>query len=534
MNMKNNTSRIHFTLLGCILTVFLLVVPALKTEAAVYGSAARPTTITSKSYSSLATNLRTGMINRDSSVQIYVRYNANESINHLGIMQDVIDKAMAENYAGNAGDYLNYTLSGIKYRYGAPVDYQFIGNDLYFVLLYEFMPSFRDDASKENSLKNSIKNELSGMGLSGKSDYDKVTAIYNFICNRVKYDNAAARSDDSGSYRLSWTAYGAYTNRQAVCQGYALLFYRMCNQAGIRARIVDGAASGSNGREDHAWNIVRVGGQWYNVDVTWDAAYKQSNLPYEYFLKNTADFKNHWVDTSSTASGNGDRNRQILKQCPIASKSYGAKKKYTVTITGGTVAGKGSSGTFDAGTVVQVTANAAPLAGQTFSRWTGTATYTSGNSSKSTISIKVSKNTTLKATYAYTDANVTASAYKVTSVSASKSKNALNSQKNSKKANAPIVLAASKSSPQFKVAKAGSGFYYLMNAKSKKYLSLKGTKAVQGTKGAATSKWRIVKSTGSSYRLINKNGKALTVSGSNLGTASDSNKKTQQFKLPKK
>ena len=80
-----------------------------------------------------------------------------------------------------------------------------------------------------------------------------------------------------------YSAYGAIINGKAVCQGYASLFYRMCREAGIPARIITGLGNGGA----HAWNIVKLDGAYYNVDVTWDDT-EDSN--YNYFNKSDSEY----------------------------------------------------------------------------------------------------------------------------------------------------------------------------------------------------------------------------------------------------
>lgn len=90
----------------------------------------------------------------------------------------------------------------------------------------------------------------------GMDDEEKVRAIHDWIVRHVRYDESLSR----------YTAYEALTLRSAVCQGYALLAYRMLNDAGIETRIVEGTVDSG----DHAWNLVRLNGGWHHLDATWD------------------------------------------------------------------------------------------------------------------------------------------------------------------------------------------------------------------------------------------------------------------------
>jgi transglutaminase/protease-like cytokinesis protein 3 len=50
------------------------------------------------------------------------------------------------------------------------------------------------------------------------------------------------------------------------------------------------------GGEEHVWNIVKVDGKWYNIDLTWDDPILdngESMISYDFFLKNNEDFYDH-------------------------------------------------------------------------------------------------------------------------------------------------------------------------------------------------------------------------------------------------
>lgn len=79
---------------------------------------------------------------------------------------------------------------------------------------------------------------------------------------RYDYDNYLNGTVPDDSY----SAYGVFFKGTAVCQGYAQAAHLLLWLAGIESRIVVGTADGA----DHAWNKVKIGGEYYNLDVTWD------------------------------------------------------------------------------------------------------------------------------------------------------------------------------------------------------------------------------------------------------------------------
>ncbi len=102
----------------------------------------------------------------------------------------------------------------------------------------------------------------------GMGDLEKEEAIYHWLVNHVDYD---WRHQDfmAQAPRSSYEPYGGLVDRVAVCLGYAASFQLLCDLAGVECITVVGAAFHSE--EEHAWNMVRLNGNWYCVDVTWDA-----------------------------------------------------------------------------------------------------------------------------------------------------------------------------------------------------------------------------------------------------------------------
>ena len=118
--------------------------------------------------------------------------------------------------------------------------------------------------------------EVLGQALrDGMGALEKETAIYHWIVNHVDYD---WRHQDvmAVTPRESYTPYGGLVEGTAVCLGYATTFQLLCDLAGVECITVVGAAHYS--RNDHAWNMVRLDGDWYCVDVTWDANYREQGM----------------------------------------------------------------------------------------------------------------------------------------------------------------------------------------------------------------------------------------------------------------
>ena len=108
-----------------------------------------------------------------------------------------------------------------------------------------------------------------------KSDHDKLQAYRQYICDQVSYNYAAARGEYANSYgnpwQLLWVFDGDSTTN-VVCEGYAKSFKYLCDLTeesnGWTGDVETISVTGTMGTENHMWNIVRIGGGNYLVDVT--------------------------------------------------------------------------------------------------------------------------------------------------------------------------------------------------------------------------------------------------------------------------
>jgi hypothetical protein len=99
-------------------------------------------------------------------------------------------------------------------------------------------------------------------GLKGKTDYEKVLGVYEYLIDHTIYDLAYTGK----------TPYELFANGRAVCEGYARAAQYLLTELGVQTLYVVGNA-GELGMESqwgsHAWNIVCIDGEYYQMDVTW-------------------------------------------------------------------------------------------------------------------------------------------------------------------------------------------------------------------------------------------------------------------------
>ncbi|MGE4282766.1 MAG: DUF5050 domain-containing protein [Clostridia bacterium] len=117
------------------------------------------------------------------------------------------------------------------------------------------------------------------------SDLEKELAIHDYIVTHVRYDDEAYVNYLNDA--MPHTAYGALIEGKAVCDGYSRAAQILFNMAGIESMVVTGRAySLVSSPLGHAWNIVKVDGNYYHVDITTDDSETESskdNLFHTYF-----------------------------------------------------------------------------------------------------------------------------------------------------------------------------------------------------------------------------------------------------------
>ena len=103
-------------------------------------------------------------------------------------------------------------------------------------------------------------------------DAVKERMLYDYI---ITHSNYNVNAQGGGMADDDWTAYGVVVNGTGVCESYAEAFQTLCNAVGINCIGIDGIAKAGevNGQDvfgNHKWNAVKLNGEWYQCDITFD------------------------------------------------------------------------------------------------------------------------------------------------------------------------------------------------------------------------------------------------------------------------
>lgn len=162
-----------------------------------------------------------------------------------------------------------------------------------------FSANAQDFAKVDNAVKGYTKSFASPDKLAtqiGKDftrDDEKARAIFTWIATNIKYDYAAYgvnekpvaysfRTEDEKIAKQkalkTELAQKTLKSKKGVCQGYATLYAVVADNLGLETEIISGTSKShpmhigkAPGASDHAWNAVKIGGEWKLLDATWGA-----------------------------------------------------------------------------------------------------------------------------------------------------------------------------------------------------------------------------------------------------------------------
>ncbi|MCM1119378.1 MAG: hypothetical protein NC543_08465 [bacterium] len=127
-------------------------------------------------------------------------------------------------------------------------------------------------AARQQEIKDRVDEIVRSIITADMTELDKEMAINAYLCDHAQYDNAALENAEKYNFMAvdadfydSFTAYGVLVDGVGVCASYSAAFKLLADAVGLESIVVTGYLEGS---VPHAWNKVRIDGNWYIVDAT--------------------------------------------------------------------------------------------------------------------------------------------------------------------------------------------------------------------------------------------------------------------------
>lgn len=141
---------------------------------------------------------------------------------------------------------------------------------------------YRENGEQIKSKVDEILKEMNQHGC--KSDYEKAVFLHNYIYEHCEFDMGRAVDFFANTNRFRGKgchdASGCLLYNRAVCSGISEAYALLLSSAGVECKCIYGVSY----KMQHAWNIVKINGQWYHVDITWDLLFRAMHGKYSWFM----------------------------------------------------------------------------------------------------------------------------------------------------------------------------------------------------------------------------------------------------------
>ena len=161
---------------------------------------------------------------------------------------------------------------------GRDLDIRGIKTAFISALTFRLTPGRDDENEMISRLEKSADDFLADIDTSAP-DHEIELQIHDKLIDTITYDYDILEQDLTQK-DLGHTAYGALVaddagrKNRAVCDGYAKAFQYLLQKSSVQAAVISGEADSESGtlseQGTHAWNMVMLDGQWYEVDCCWD------------------------------------------------------------------------------------------------------------------------------------------------------------------------------------------------------------------------------------------------------------------------
>lgn len=182
----------------------------------------------------------------------------------------------------------------------------FVGNDLKYTFrkggyVVAVMPQYlysREDVKAMTELCKSEISKLTSLAKYGKNELERIIILHDLICEKYSYD-LTLKSNNMYSFLKTGSG---------TCQGYTWTYMAALRELGIECEYVASDAIA------HIWLRLKIGGEWYNSDVTWDDPPRNE--------ESGERSRAHFLFSDAKADADGYKDRYSASQNACESKVY--------------------------------------------------------------------------------------------------------------------------------------------------------------------------------------------------------------------
>ena len=177
--------------------------------------------------------------------------------------------------------YLIYQQPEVCYLSYSEISYSHIGNQV--VTLYFEYDISKDEMLSQRKFIDDTINPVLDKVKNSWSDTEKALYVHDWLVSNFMYDYRLFETPGTENHDI----YGFLKEGKGVCQSYAYTYMYMMRKLGLESYMVISPAKDLNGDgaadvASHGWNVIKVDGNWYHVDATYDDPILGESFHYDY------------------------------------------------------------------------------------------------------------------------------------------------------------------------------------------------------------------------------------------------------------
>lgn len=171
-------------------------------------------------------------------------------VSELGLTRDDINNGAVRSIINSHPEFISLSGGYTYWTSGSSIT----------KIVFTYLTNAKEEQQELDAALQEVKSKID---TSGMSDEEIVLAYHEYLTSTVAY---AYEDYFNGTIAANhgYDMYGALVKHSCVCQGYAETMFYLLREAGLSCAI----ASSEN--INHARNIVKIRGNWYHIDATWD------------------------------------------------------------------------------------------------------------------------------------------------------------------------------------------------------------------------------------------------------------------------
>ena len=159
--------------------------------------------------------------------------------------------------------------------------------------------------------------------INSKDEFAKVLMVHDYICTTIRYDKDAD---------TSFNILGPFFTGHSACQGISMMAKYLFDYIGVKSMFIYGTADGEGHSDGHAWNKVRIGDKWYNIDITFDLP-QRGCMQYGYFnITDKEISSDHTIGTVNSPICNSMDDNYFVRQGLVFNSVRDAAKYFNVKL----------------------------------------------------------------------------------------------------------------------------------------------------------------------------------------------------------